>query len=182
MNNVQKRNEQVQQQQKQVTVQPPQPPKDTFKLPHVTEGEHVWNIYRVPNSILNGKQDNDVHGGLVLNEQNGKLMLVEVTHSDKQKGKRNNIPVRNLCSTDIDKKAIPPKLRDSYLVRKLVVSVERHGKEEGIDTRALLAQMNDLHFTDDEQKAILDKLSHLSTAEEKYNKFIELAKKKNDTE
>lgn len=42
--------------------------------------------------------------------------------------------------------------------------------------------MNDLQFTEEEKRDILNELSHLSTAEERYNKFKELAsKKKNDT-
>lgn len=45
--------------------------------------------------------------------------------------------------------------------------------------------MNDLKFSEEEKKTVLDKLSHLSTAKEKYSKFITLAQKKvekkNDT-
>lgn len=57
--------------------------------------------------------------------------------------------------------------------------------EQGIDVSKLNKQLNDLQFTEDEKQAILDELSHLSTAREKYDKFITLAKKKaekkNDT-
>lgn len=65
--------------------QPKPQPKKEFKLP-LNNGGRRWNIFRVPNSILGGKQDNDVHGGLVLDEMNDNYLLVQVTHSPK-KGK-----------------------------------------------------------------------------------------------
>ena len=146
-----------------------------FKLP-LKNGGRIWNIYRVPNYILNGKQDGDVHGGLVLDELNDNVMLVEVTHSAK-KGKRNNLPVRNLVSTDVLKDG---KFRDSYIVKDLVVSVGKNEKMRGVDVSALKNKINDSDFSIDEKQRILDELSHLSTAEERYQLFEKLAKEKAD--
>ncbi|MDE6201548.1 MAG: hypothetical protein K2M47_06715 [Clostridiales bacterium] len=155
--------------------------RPAFKLP-LQDGGHCWNIYKVSNKILNGKQDNDVHGGLVLAEENDNVILVEVTHSPKHT-KRNNIPIKNKVSTD--KKKDPQtgeeldELQESYLRRKLVVSIETKNGVEGINVRALNNQMNDLQFTDEEKEEILNKLSHLSTAESQYILFKKLATKKN---
>ena len=148
--------------------------KPRFKLP-LKDGGRRWNIYRVPNYILNGKQDGDVHGGLVLDELNDNVMLVEVTHSAR-KGKRNNLPVRNLVSTDLE----DGKLRDSYIVKDIVVSVGKSGKLRGVDVSALKSKINDLDFSIDEKQRILDELSHLSTAKERYQLFEKLAKEKAD--
>ena len=145
----------------------------SFKLPNRTGGRR-WNIYRVPNFILNGKSDNNVHGGLVLDENNNKVLLVEVTHS-KRKGKRTNIAIRNLRSNDIDEKG---NLRESYIVRRLVVSINTKDGEQGIDSSALNKQLNDLQFTEEERQFIINELSNLSTAETKYKKFIDLSNKK----
>ena len=153
--------------------QPKPQPKKEFKLP-LNNGGRRWNIFRVPNSILGGKQDNDVHGGLVLDEMNDNYLLVQVTHSPK-KGKRNNLQIRNLNSSDFDKDG---NLRQSFLERRLIVSIDTKDGEQGIDYRALNRQMNDLQFTEKEKQTIIDELSHLSTAEEKYNKFVRLAKQK----
>ena len=167
-----KRNYAIKAQEKQTL---PPPPKPQFKLP-LNNGGHIWNIYRVPNYILNGKQDGDVHGGLVLDELNDNVMLVEITHSAK-KGKRNNIPVRNLDSKDLDEKG---KLRDSYAVKDLVVSVGKNDKIIGIDISALKSKINDLNFTEKEKEEILTKLGNLSTAEERYRLFEKLAKENAD--
>ncbi len=147
--------------------------RPAFQLP-LRNGGNRWNIFRVPNFILNGKNDNDVHGGLVLDEINNKVLLVEVTHSKKRQG-RNTIDIRNLRSDDVDKDG---NLRESHLVRRLVVSIETKNGEEAIDVSALKAQLNDLQFTEDEKREILAKLSNLSTAEDRYNRFVELASKK----
>ena len=163
--------------QKKCSAPPPQQPKPQskkeFKLP-LNNGGRRWNIFRVPNSILGGKQDNDIHGGLVLDEMNDNYLLVQVTHSPK-KGKRNNLQIRNLNSSDFDKDG---NLRQSFLERRLIVSIDTKDGEQGIDYRALNRQMNDLQFTEKEKQTIIDELSHLSTAEEKYNKFVRLAKQK----
>ena len=79
------------------------------KIP-LRQGGHRWNIYRVSNYILNGKKDNDVHGGLVIDEINDNVILVEVTHSSRW-GKKNNQSIRNINSKDIDENGI---LRKSY--------------------------------------------------------------------
>lgn len=159
--------------------QQPQPKKE-FKLP-LNNGGRRWNIFRVSNKILNGRNDGDVHGGLVLDELNDNCLLVQVTHSPK-KGKRNNLQIRNLSSDDLDKDG---NLRQSFLERRLIVSIDTKDGEQGIDVSKLNKQLNNLQFTEDEKQAILDELSHLSTAREKYDKFITLAKKKaekkNDT-
>ncbi len=151
--------------------------KDKFQLPF-RDGGRRWQIFKVPDFILNGKQDNSVHGGLVIDEENDNFLLVQVTHSEK-KGKRNNISVRNLVSTDLDENG---NLKNSFLERRLIVSFKNGNKESGIDIRALNDQMNDLQFTETEKREILAQLSNLSTAEEKYKKFIDLANKKNDTQ
>lgn len=153
-------------------VSPPNP--SSFQLP-VKNGGRRWNIYRVPNYILNGKQDNDVHGGLVLDEMNDNVMLVEVTHSKYKKKNRKNLPIRNLESTDLDKEG---NLRDSYIEKRLIVSTGKDENERGIDASILNKQMNDLQFDEVEKQAILDELSHLSTAEERYELFQKLAKEK----
>lgn len=105
----------------------------------------------------------------------------KVTHSSK-KGKRNNLQIRNLNSNDLDKNG---NLKQSFLERRLVVSVDTKNGEQGIDVSKLNKQLNDLQFTEQEKQSILDELSNLSTAREKYDKFITLAKKKvekkNDT-
>ena len=145
-----------------------------FATLRVRTGGRRWNIYRVPNFILNGKSDNNVHGGLVLDENNNKVLLVEVTHS-KRKGKRTNIAIRNLRSNDIDEKG---NLRESYIVRRLVVSINTKDGEQGIDSSALNKQLNDLQFTEEERQFIINELSNLSTAETKYKKFIDLSNKK----
>lgn len=150
--------------------------KPSFKLP-LKNGEHRWNIYRVSNTVLNGKNDGDVHGGLVLDEENGNVMLAQVTHSPR-KGKRNNIPIRNVKSTDLDKDG---KLKESYIERRLIVSVTDKDGEKGIDIEKLNKQLNDLQFTEAEKQSILDELSHLSTAEERYELFKKLAKRKGGT-
>ena len=147
-----------------------------FKLP-LNNGGHRWNIYRVSNTVLNGKNDGDVHGGLVLDEENGNVMLAQVTHSAR-KGKRTNIPIRNIKSDDLDKDG---NLKDSYIERRLIVSVTDKNGEKGIDIEKLNKQLNDLQFTETEKQAILDELSHLSTAEERYKLFKELAKRKGST-
>lgn len=147
-----------------------------FKLPLNNSG-HRWNIYRVSNTVLNGKNDGDVHGGLVLDEENGNVMLAQVTHSAR-KGKRTNIPIRNIKSDDLDKDG---NLKDSYIERRLIVSVTDKNGEKGIDIEKLNKQLNDLQFTETEKQAILDELSHLSTAEERYKLFKELAKRKGST-
>ena len=156
---------------------PSRQPKQPFKLP-LKDGGRRWNIYRVPNYILNGKQDGDVHGGLVLDELNDNVILVEVTHSEYKKRNRKNLPVRNLVSTDIDAKT--GKLRNSYLEKRLIVSTESKGVARGIESTALITQMNDLQFTKEEKQRILDELSNLSTAEERYQLFEKLAKEKAD--
>lgn len=154
--------------------------QENFKLP-LKNGGRRWNIFRVSNKILNGKNDGDVHGGLVLDELNDNYLLVQVTHSSR-KGKRNNLQIRNLNSNDLDKNG---NLKQSFLERRLVVSVDTKNGEQGIDVSKLNKQLNDLQFTEQEKQSILDELSHLSTAREKYDKFITLAKKKaekkNDT-
>lgn len=154
--------------------------QENFKLP-LKNGGRRWNIFRVSNKILNGKNDGDVHGGLVLDELNDNYLLVQVTHSSK-KGKRNNLQIRNLNSNDLDKNG---NLKQSFLERRLVVSVDTKNGEQGIDVSKLNKQLNDLQFTEQEKQSILDELSNLSTAREKYDKFITLAKKKvekkNDT-
>lgn len=152
------------------------PPKPPFKLP-LNNGGHRWNIFKVPNFILNGRQDGDVHGGLVLDEDNGNVMLAQVTHSPR-KGKRTNIPIRNIDSTDLNKDG---KLKASYIERRLIVAITDKNSEQGIDLRALNDQMNDLQFTEEEKKTILEELSHLSTSEERYKLFKELAKRKGST-
>lgn len=147
-----------------------------FKLPLV-EGGHRWNIYKVPNFILNGKNDGGVHGGLVIDENNNNVLLVEVTHSPKH-GKRNNCLIRNLKSDDLDENG---QLKASYFKRGLIVSIQKKGGKEGIDVSALKKQMNDLNFTTEEKNRVLEELSNLGSAESKYKEFIELAKnKKND--
>lgn len=150
--------------------------KPSFKLP-LKNGEHRWNIYRVSNTVLNGKNDGDVHGGLVLDEENGNVMLAQVTHSPR-KGKRNNIPIRNIKSTDLDKDG---KLKESYIERRLIVATDFSDEKIGITINALKDQMNDMQFTEAEKQSILDELSHLSTAEERYKLFKELAKRKGGT-
>lgn len=156
----------------------PMPVKqENFKIP-LHNGGYRWNIYRVSDKILNGRQSGDVHGGLVIDESNNNVMLAEVTHSQK-KGKRNNLPIRNLNSQDLDKDGT---LRESYIERKLVVSIVDKAGEKGIDVKVLNKQMNDLQFTEAEKQKILEELSHLSTAEEKYKLFQKLAEKKNDTD
>lgn len=170
--------------QKKHSVPQPQQPKPQqkkeFKLP-LNNGGRRWNIFRVSNKILNGRNDGDVHGGLVLDELNDNYLLVQVTHSPK-KGKRNNLQIRNLNSSDFDKNG---NLRQSFLERRLIVSIDTRDGEQGIDVSKLNKQLNDLQFTENEKQAILNELSHLSTAREKYDKFITLAKKKaekkNDT-
>lgn len=147
--------------------------QENFKLP-LKNGGRRWNIFRVSNKILNGKNDGDVHGGLVLDELNDNYLLVQVTHSSK-KGKRNNLQIRNLNSNDLDKNG---NLKQSFLERRLVVSVDTKNGEQGIDVSKLNKQLNDLQFTEQEKQSILDELSNLSTAREKYDKFITLAKKK----
>lgn len=154
----------------------PKTEKSKFKLP-LKNGGHRWNIYRVSNTVLNGRNDGDVHGGLVLDEENDNVLLAQVTHSPR-KGKRNNIPIRNLKSDDLDKNG---KLKDSYIERRLIVSVTDKNGEKGIDTEKLNKQLNDLQFSETEKQAILDELSHLSTAEERYKLFLELAKRKGGT-
>lgn len=156
---------------------PPPPSKPPFKLP-LKNGGRRWNIYRVPNYILNGKQDGNVHGGLVLDELNDNVMLVQVTHSEYKKRNRKNLLIRNLDSTDTDKKT--GRLRNSYLEKRLVVSTKSQGVERGIASTVLGKQTNDLQFTEEEKQAILDELSNLSTAEEKYELFKKLAKEKAD--
>lgn len=151
--------------------------QQNFKLP-LHNGGHRWNIYRVSDKILNGKQSGDVHGGLVIDENNNNVMLAQVTHSPK-KGKRNNFPVRNLDSQDLDKDG---NIKSAYLERRLIVSTDFGGKDIGMTTNALKRQMNDLQFTEAEKQKILDEFSHLSTAEEKYKLFQKLAQKKNDTD
>lgn len=112
---------------------------------------------------------------------NDNYLLVQVTHSSK-KGKRNNLQIRNLNSNDLDKNG---NLKQSFLERRLVVSVDTKNGEQGIDVSKLNKQLNDLQFTEQEKQSILDELSNLSTVREKYDKFITLAKKKvekkNDT-
>lgn len=154
----------------------PVPKETNFKLP-LKNGGHRWNIFRVSNTVLNGKNDGDVHGGLVLDEENGNVMLAQVTHSSR-KGKRNNIPIRNLKSDDLDKDG---NLKNSYIERRLIVCTDFDDDKIGITINALKDQINDLQFTEAEKQAILDELSHLSTAEERYKLFLELAKRKGDT-
>lgn len=151
--------------------------KPKFKLP-LKNGGHRWNIYKVPNKILNGKQDNDVHGGLVIDEENGNVMLTQVTHSAK-KGKRNNIKISNLRSTDLEKDS--SKQKDSFIERRLIVSVNFENGVEGIEEKALGEKINDLCFSEDEKQRILEELSNLSTAEDRYKLFMDLANKKDDT-
>jgi len=151
----------------------PQATQKLFKLP-LKNGGNRWNIFRVSNLILGGYADGDIHGGLVLDEMNNKVLLVEVTHSAKN-GKRNNLEIRNLCSNDLDENG---NLRKSFARKCLVVTYKNKQGEQGIDVSALKKQMNDLQFTEQEKRDILDKLSHLDTAEEKYKKFVELANKK----
>lgn len=155
---------------------PPPVKAPPFKLP-LNNGGHRWNIYRVSNTVLNGKNDGDVHGGLVLDEENGNVMLAQVTHSPR-KGKRTNISIRNIKSDDLDKDG---NLKDSYIERRLIVSVTDKNGEKGIDIEKLNKQLNDLQFTETEKQAILNELSHLSTAEERYKLFKELAKRKGST-
>lgn len=147
---------------------------NTFKLP-LKEGGHRWNIYRVPNFILNGKQDGNVHGGLVLDEDNNNVMLVEVTHSMYKKKNRKNLKIRNLNSNDLDKNG---ELKNSYLEKRLIVSVTSGGVEKGIEDSVLYTQLNDLNFSEEEKQRIIDELSNLTTAEDKYNLFKKLAKEK----
>ena len=162
-------------QKKRNTASPLPKQQEQFKLP-LHNGGKRWNIYRVSNKILNGRNDGDVHGGLVLDELNDNYLLVQVTHSPR-KGKRNNLQIRNLNSTDFDKDG---NLRQSFLERRLIVSIDTKDDEQGIDVSKLNKQLNDLQFTDKEKRDILDELSHLSTAREKYGKFVSLAKKKTE--
>ena len=154
----------------------PSPQKPSFKLP-LKNGGRRWNIYRTPNYILNGKQDGDVHGGLVLDELNDNVILVEVTHSKKD-GKRNNLPVRNLQSKDFDEEG---NLRKSYIKRRLIGTYKKNNSIEPIKSVVLKKQLNDLEFTEEEKQKILDELSNLSTAKEKYQLFERLSKEKSDT-
>lgn len=117
---------------KQVQQEVVEPVKRPFKLP-LRNGGRRWNIYNVPNFILNGKHDGDIHGGLVLDEDNDNVMLVQVTHSSK-KGSRNNIVIRNLDSKDLDENG---NLKQSYIERRLIVTYKKGKAEEGIDVRAL---------------------------------------------
>ena len=116
-----------------------------------------------------------------MDELNDNCLLLQVTHSPK-KGKRNNLQIRNLSSNDLDKDG---NLRQSFLERRLIVSIDTKDGEQGIEDAKLKKQINDLKVTEEEKQAILDELSHLSTARDKYDKFITLAKikeeKKNDT-
>ncbi len=73
------------------------------------------------------------------------------------------------------------KLKESYIERRLIVSVTDKDGEKGIDIEKLNKQLNDLQFTEAEKQSILDELSHLSTAEERYKLFKELAKRKGGT-
>ena len=82
-----------------------------------------------------------------------------------------------LMAVDLDKDG---NLRQSFLERRLIVSIDTKDGEQGIDVSKLNKQLNDLQFTEEEKQAILDELSHLSTAREKYDKFITLAKKKSE--
>lgn len=147
---------------------------NSFKLP-LKEGGHRWNIYRVSNRILNGKLDNGVHGGLVLDEDNNNVMLVEVTHSEYKKKNRKNLSIRNLNSNDLDKNG---ELKKSYIEKRLIVSTNSGSIEKGVDVSALYTQLNDLNFSEEEKVIILNELSNLTTAEEKYKLFKKLAKEK----
>lgn len=148
--------------------------KKKFKLA-LKNGVHIWNIYRVPNIILNGKNDKGVHSALVLDEVNNIVLLVEITHSKKTHNK-NNYPIRNLNSKDIDENG---DLRESYIVKKVISSYKNKKTIiiNGINTSALKKQINDLYFTDWKKREILDILSDLTTLEEKYFEFIKLAEK-----
>ena len=66
------------------------------------------------------------------------------------------------------------------LEKRLVVSTKSKGVERGIENTVLGDQKNDLQFTEEEKQTILDELSNLSTAEEKYQLFEKLAKEKAD--
>ena len=151
--------------------------KPSFKLP-LKEGDHRWNIYRVPNFILNGKQDGNVHGGLVIDEKNDNVILVEVTHSSRN-GKRNNFEIPNLVSTDLDEDG---SLRKSYVRRDLIVSYKSTTGEKPISVVSLKGLINDKNLTVNEKEFILDSLNNLTTAEQRYLKFLSLAEKKDDTE
>lgn len=137
------------------------------KIP-LKQGGHRWNIYRVSNYILNGKKDNDVHGGLVIDELNDNVILVEVTHSSRW-GKRKNQLIRNINSNDIDDEGT---LRKSYFKKRLIIS--KNGKT--INISVLKKKNNDLNFTIEEIKEILDIINNLETTIEKYEEFIKLAK------
>lgn len=132
-------------------------------------GGHRWNIYRVSNYILNGKRDNDVHGGLVIEEINEKVILVEVTHSSRW-GKRNNYKIRNINSKDISSEN---KLKDSYIKKHLVFS--KNG--QAISVSVLKKQQNDLNFTIEEIKEILEMINSLDSTKEKYEQFKKFVKK-----
>lgn len=152
--------------------------KTKFKLP-LKNGGHRWNIYKVSNKILNGKHDGGVHGGLVIDEKNGNVLLVQVTHSSRNEhNKRNNYQIRNLDSSDLDKDG---NLRKSYIEKRLIVEYKTKGGLRSIGLDKLNGQMNDLNFDEDEKKIIIEALSNLSTAEERYTLFLENAKKKGDT-
>ena len=138
------------------------------KIP-LRQGEHRWNIYRVSNYILNGKKDNDVHGGLVIDEINDNVILVEVTHSSRW-GKRNNQSIRNINSKDVDENGV---LRKIYFKKRLIIS--KNGK--AINISVLQKQNNDLNFSLEEIKGILNVINNLETAIEKYEEFIKLSKK-----
>ena len=138
------------------------------KIP-LRQGGHRWNIYRVSNYILNGKKDNDVHGGLVIDEINDNVILVEVTHSSRW-GKRNNQSIRNINSKDVDENGV---LRKSYFKKRLIIS--KNGK--AINISVLQKQNNDLNFSLEEIKGILNVINNLETTIEKYEEFIKLSKK-----
>ena len=115
------------------------------------------------------KKDNDVHGGLVIDEINDNIILVEVTHSSRW-GKRNNQSIRNINSKDVDENGV---LRKSYFKKRLIIS--KNGK--AINISVLQKQNNDLNFSLEEVKEILNVINNLETTIEKYEEFIKLSKK-----
>lgn len=127
-------------------------------------GKREWNVYDVENSILHNSDDDGTHPSLVLVEYEGKVLVVEVTHSSKGM----KLPIKN------------PDTRDpapSYIKRRTKVTRNKE-KNQPITLKDLKTKRNNRILSEEEKKDILDSLNNKRVNRLNMRVLVELKEKK----
>ena len=112
----------------------------------LVNGEYEWNVFNVDNKILHHTAEDGHHPALVLLEYKGKLLLAEVTHSTGKKRLR----ITNPYSKD----------NKLSLIKRETVIFTNKNKTNPILVCHLMEKRNDVFFSVQEKKKILESLNN----------------------